>query len=276
MSADAVVSPAETLVVETKARRPRTTSPLPPAPATWLTSFADMVTLLLTFMVLIISITTMDPRTDLLLSEGELARREDQLQTGDGLLLYSDWGMLAPVIELAENLDRLPEEVMFDQKEIKTAIFQLDPVKTPDFGQLEEAADEGVTIFKDNRGLVVQWDRSLLFSEGDARLFEANLALLQKLAVFLNSLNLPLSIEGHTDPGSPLEGGLEPAAYDLSLRRAKVVMEYLVSLGLDENRFRLAGPGGAHPRATAPNLSFENSRLEIIIYKPEPSSLIGR
>jgi chemotaxis protein MotB len=235
-----------------------------------------MVTLLLTFLVLIISITTMDPRNDLLLSEGELTRREDQLQTGDGLLLYSDWGMLAPVIELAENLDRLPEEVMFDQKEIKDAIFQLDPAKTPDFGQLAAAADEGLTIFKDNRGLVVQWDRSLLFPEGDTRLFDANLALLQKLAVFLNSLNLPLSIEGHTDPSSALEGGLEPAAYDLSFRRAKAVMEYLVSLGLAENRFRLAGHGGSHPRTTDPDLAFENSRLEIIIYQPEPSSLIGR
>lgn len=107
-------------------------------------------------------------------------------------------------------------------------------------------------------------------------MFEDNLLLLQKLAALLSALNLPVSIEGHTNPLSLLEGETGPAAYELSLRRAKVVMEYLVSLGLPERRFRIGGHGGSQPRTEDPDLAWENSRLEIVIYKPEAASPLGR
>lgn len=245
--------------------------------ASWMITFSDMVTLLLTFLVMIVCITTLDPRTTFPLKEGVVLEEDaSSVQMGDGRLLYADRGMLAPVIELAENLDKIPEDVMFDQREIKNAIFQLDPAKTTEYEQWQRVTDDGVKVFRDNRGLVVQWDRSLLFPEGNTVLLEDNLRLLQSLALFLKGLSLPVSIESHTNPLSPLEGGLELEAYDLSLRRSKVVMEYLVSLGLSEQRFRIGGHGGTRPRTIAPDEAWENSRLEIIIYQPEQTSLFGR
>jgi|GEM_PF-5019848 Flagellar motor protein len=257
------------------ARRKKATPPAAAA-GSWLTTFADMVTLLLTFLVLLISITTMDPRSTRLLSEGLVSEETRQEIWSDGVLHFSDWGLLAPVVELIENIDRLPEDVMFDQREIKNAVFQLDPAKTPNYEQLQEAAEEGVEIFRDNRGLVVRWDRSLLFPEGGTTMFDENLMLLQKMAGLLSALELPVSIEGHTNPLSPLEGATGPVSYELSMRRSKVVMEYLVSLGLPERRFRIGGHGGAQPRTNDPDLAWENSRLEIVIYKPEASSITGR
>lgn len=126
------------------------------AGSSWLTSFADMVTLLLTFLVLLISVTTMEPNSVLWLSEGVMDEETRQERWSDGVLRFSDWGMLAPVVELIENIDRLPEDLMFDQREIKNAIFQLDPAKTPDYERIQEAAEQGVEIFRDNRGLVVR------------------------------------------------------------------------------------------------------------------------
>ncbi len=243
--------------------------------ASWVITFADMVTLLLTFLVLIIGITNMEPRTPFTFSEGTLKEEEHFVRLGDGALLFSDRSLLAPVIELAENLPRLPENIQLDQEEIKRAIFQLDPAQTPDFEKLRDAADEGVSVSKDGRGLVIQWDRNLLFPEGGTILYEENLPLLQKMAVFLLNLEMPVSIEAHTNPLSSLEGGTGPESYDLSMRRAKVVMEYLVSLGLAEKRFRLGGHGGGSPRTTDPELAWENSRLEIIIYRPDRSSPFG-
>jgi len=257
-------------------RRPKK-GPGPQTKVNWLTSFADLVTLLLTFLVLLISVTSLEPHTPFTRPEGELSEQpEAAVNLGDGVLLFSDAGLLAPVVELAENIDRLPEDIMLDQREIKDALFQLDPVKTPDFQELQAAVDEGISIFRDNRGLVVQWDRSLLFPEGGTTLFPDNLPLLQRMAVFLNSMGLLLSVEGHTNPQSLLEGGTGPISYELSLRRAKVVMEYLASLGVDENRFRIGGHGGSRPRTADPEAAWENSRLEIVIYKPEPSSWSGR
>ncbi len=84
-----------------------------------------------------------------------------------------------------------------------------------------------------------------------------------------------MSVEGHTNSASLLEGGHGPAAYDLSMRRAKVVMEYLVSLGLPEKRFRIGGYGGSRPLTRDPDLAWENSWLDIVLYQPDQSSLLG-
>ena len=258
------------------ARRPKK-APVKVGSASWMITFSDMVTLLLTFLVMIIGITNLDPRTTFPLKEGVVLEEEaTTIQLGDGALLHADRGLLAPVIELAENLDKIPENIQFDQREIKNAIFQLDPAKTSEYEQMWEADDDGITVFRDNRGLVVQWDRSLLFPEGNTVLLGDNLRLLQSLALFLKGLSLPVSIESHTNPLSLLEGGRELEAYDLSLRRSKVVMEYLVSLGLPEQRFRIGGHGGTRPRTMDPEEAWENSRLEIIIYQPEQTSLFGR
>lgn len=245
--------------------------------SSWMITFSDMVTLLLTLLVMIISITTLDPHTAFNLREGMTPDEESTIvQLGDGSLLYADRGMLAPVIELVENLDKIPENIIFDQREIKNAIFQLDPVRTWDYEQWQYLTDHRVSVFRDNRGLVVQWDRSLLFPEGSVIMHDNNTRLLQKLTLFLKSLSRPVSVESHTDPLSPLEGGATMEAYELSLRRSKAVMEYLVSLGVAEQRFRIGGHGGTRPRTLDPERSWENSRVEIIILQPDPSSLFGR
>ena len=244
--------------------------------ATWMITFADMVTLLLTFLVLIVSVTTREQRDDFLLAEGARKITEVENITGDSVFAFSDAGLLAPVIELAENLSQLPENLLFDQEEIKAAIFQLDPAKTPQYEALAEAAASGVEIFRDHRGLVIQWDRALLFPEGNTIIMEDNLFLLQRMAAFLANISLPVSLDSHTNVFSPLEGGETEAAYSLSMRRSKVVMEYLISLGLPEKKFRLGAYGGSRPRTTESDLAWENSRLEMVIYEPDRPSLFGR
>lgn len=240
-------------------------------------TFADMVTLLLTFLVLIISVTTLDMKTTFTEPEGVLIEEEEgyKVRLGNGVLLFSDRTLISPLVELVEGLIKLPENIDVDQNSFKKALFQLDPSRTPDFEQLQEAVDNEVEIFKDHRGLVIQWDRNLLFPEGSAIIYEENLLLLQKMAVLLLSLGLPLSVESHTNPLSPLEGALGPESYSLSMARSKAVMEYLVSLGINEKRFRIGGHGGVNPRTNDPGLAHENSRLEIIIYQPDQASLFG-
>ncbi|MDL2259607.1 OmpA family protein [Deltaproteobacteria bacterium OttesenSCG-928-K17] len=258
-------------------RKPRRPVSSPRGGNSWLATFADMVTLLLTFLVLLISVTTLDPRTPFTRPDGVLDEdRGDYVRLADGVLMYSNRGLLAPVIELTENLDLLPEALMFDQKEIKRAIFQTDPARAAEYEELQEAVDEGITIFKDNRGLVIQWDRSLLFEEGKAELAEENLPLMRSLAVFLQSVSLPISIEGHTNPFSEIEGGQGREAFELSLARSRAVMNYLTALGPAEKRFRIGGHGGARPRSADPDQAWENSRLEVIIYTPPRGSLFAR
>ena len=265
MNSDTSVSSPYQVEVVRRGKKP----PQPLPKSEWITTFADMVTLLLTFLVLLISVTTLDPRTTLLDPDGATQdQRREEIISGSGVLLYSDRGLMAPVIELVENIDQLPETAMFDQSEIKNAVFQLDAAQVSDYEQLRAALDKGVTIVKDSRGLVVQWDRSLLFEEGSAEISRENLPLLDKLIIFLQNISLPISVEGHTNPLSTVEGGYGPEAYTLSFERAKAVMMYLSSQGINQRRMRLAGHGGDRPRSADDNSAWENSRLEIVIYKP--------
>jgi flagellar motor protein MotB len=237
-----------------------------------------MVTLLLTFFVLIIAITSIDPKS--LATDGDEAIDQQYLQEilGPGALSFANPTLMDPVVSLVNNMDEIPPEAILNQEEIKAAIFQLD--RGPEtagsvFPELVREASDSISVFRDERGFVIRWDKSILFPEGGTALREENLALLGRLAEFLSRLALPVSVESHTNPLSDLEGGATAYSYRLSAERSKIVLNYLVGLGISPSRFRLGAYGGARPLTLDPNLAYENSRLEIVLYKPPRSSWKG-
>ncbi|MDR1678062.1 MAG: OmpA family protein [Deltaproteobacteria bacterium] len=244
-------------------------------PTGWMLTYSDMVTLLLTFFVMIISITSIEP--------GTLADIDDQtsrshltaLPVGPGLLGFSNPALVSSLIELTEKLDDLPPDISLDQNEIKAALFQLDPINSPDYQRLEQEITDSVSIFKDERGLVIRWNKAILFPEGSAILRGENMVLLSRMGQVLQALTLPVSVDSFTNPLSESEGGDSTVAYDLSTRRSKVVLEYLASQGMPDNRLRLGTFGGSRPVTDDPDKGAENSRLEIVIYSPPKSSWKG-
>jgi chemotaxis protein MotB len=242
----------------------------------WLITFSDMVTLLLTFFVLIIAITSVDPRV--MVSDGvdEVTDARIQEVIGPGVMYFSNPTLLDPIVSLVEHMDEIPPDANLNQDEIKAAIFQLDPNDiNPEFKDLAEEIDSSVTIIKDDRGFVIRWNDSMLFPEGGTILKEENLILLARLAQLLAGLSLPVSLECHTNPLSELEGGETPLAFDLSAERAKIVLDFFVALGLNEARFRLGAFGPSRPISMDPKVASDNSRLEIVIYKPPKTSWKG-
>ena len=167
-----------------------------PDPQGWLLTFSDMVTLLLTFFVMIISITSIDPRVASDIS-GLEAVETAILQPGPGALGFANPKLLA---SLAETLQTLPPDASLDEDEIKAAIFRLDPTDPDRYQRLEREVADSVSIFKDERGLVIRWEESILFPEGTAILREDNAVLLHRLGDLLATLTLPVSLECHTNP----------------------------------------------------------------------------
>ena len=244
--------------------------------SSWMTTFVDLVTLLLTFLVLMVSISTVDTEPSKTSSpDGVLVEKEGYVRLGNGILLFSDLNLLVPIADMLTKQVNDIENIDLRQDEIKNAIFQLDEANTPNFEQLKKGVDQHVNVFQDDRGIVIQWDRNLLFPEGSSTIYDENLLLLQKIAVLILNMDLPISIESHTNPLSPLEGSLGPKSYELSFERSKAVMKYLVSLGIPEKRFRIGAHGGAHPRTLNFDSIKENSRLEIILYRPTQKYTFG-
>ncbi|MDR1608967.1 MAG: OmpA family protein [Deltaproteobacteria bacterium] len=255
-------------------KEPERTNSIGDSPG-WLLTFSDMVTLLLTFFVLIISITTTDPKSLALAPGDEVTDQDRVTREGQGVLGFSNPALIAPLVEFLENQEKLPAWAMIDQREIKEALFQLDPKSVPDYQELERAINDNVSIFKDERGLVIRWDKAVIFPEGSAILRPETLPLLDKMASLLAQLTLSFSLDCHTNPFSELEGGTTDSAYNLSAKRSRVVLDYFASLGLATGRFRLGAFGGGRPVTLEPTEGARNSRLEIVIYRPAKSSWKG-
>jgi outer membrane protein OmpA-like peptidoglycan-associated protein len=87
------------------------------------------------------------------------------------------------------------------------------------------------------------------------------------VAILKENPDIKVRIEGHTD-----NGGTHTYNMDLSKRRAKAVLKYLVSKGIDKGRLTFVGYGPDKP--IADNATDEgrakNRRVEFHIVEPEP------
>ena len=228
-----------------------------PNPLGWMVTFSDLVTLLLTFFVLLISMSSMDAKA--------IQQSFGMFSGATGPLDFSGEGQLADLVSIIEKMETVPSSILVDQQAIKDAIFQFDDV---DFQKLMELVDKDINISRDERGLVIQMADYILFSEGGSQLRPEFLPILSKLSDFLRMTRQSISVEGHTD-SSALEGGNDLWAWELSLERALAVTRYLSQdEGLMPERFRAGGFGPSRPIVPndTPKNRAKNRRIEIILY----------
>lgn len=114
------------------------------------------------------------------------------------------------------------------------------------------------------RVLVFEYAAGLTFDVDKAELKASTLPLLERQAGLLKGVFKDVSIHlcGHTDSTGAQEHNL-----DLSVRRAKAVMEYFASLGVPKERMRPQGFASAYPLAannTEEGRSI-NRRTEVVL-----------
>lgn len=109
---------------------------------------------------------------------------------------------------------------------------------------------------------------NILFETGQAKIQKQSFKLLDEVATVLrrNPTLGPVLIEGHTD-----NVGSRNYNVDLSQRRAKAVLDYLVSKGIDRKRLSSKGFGFDQPIATndTPLGRAKNRRVEFRLVKSE-------
>ncbi len=132
-----------------------------------------------------------------------------------------------------------------------------------------EINNDQVKVEMGDRGLVITFLAEVLFDSGKAKLKDASLETLSKVAGVLNSTvkDLNIGIEGHTD-NVPIVKSNWKSNWELSAARALSVLHYMVGdQGIDPNRLSATGYGEYHP--VADNNTSEgrqkNRRVEIVI-----------
>lgn len=112
--------------------------------------------------------------------------------------------------------------------------------------QAEEIKEQvpGVNVERVGEGIVVEFDSNILFAFDSFALTGGAVENLDKLVVILkNYPDTDIEIHGHTD-----SKGSESYNMTLSVRRAGVVTDYLISQNIDQARLKTIGFGEAQPK----------------------------
>lgn len=223
------------------------------APA-WMATFADLMSLLLTFFVLLLSFANMDIQNfQTALGSVKEAMGVQFEHPGDRM------GLTTSIVEMSkeESTDKLNT---------------LDQQVTQLFKNLIAARQvEGmVEVELGSRGIVVRIQNVVLFEPGGTTLREAAHAPLMIVADGARELDLPLWIEGHTD-NRPISSIRFPSNWELSAGRATSALRFLQDVGkVRKYRMHIAGYADTRPirSNTTADGRAENRRVEFLFLSP--------
>lgn len=139
----------------------------------------------------------------------------------------------------------------------------------------QQGLQKKVQIFINERGMVIRiLSDGMLFQSGNADLRTQEVGLLDKVADIIKSkIDNQLEVEGHTD-NLPINTARYPSNWDLSTARASVVLRYLVHRGVSQERLRASGYADQRPVALndTEDGRRHNRRVDIVVlrkYTPE-------
>ncbi len=231
------------------ARRKRKSSPA--SSDGWLVTFSDLMTLLLTFFVLLLSMSSMDTVIISRISAHFANPTVDDAEAAGRIP--------ARVMEVLELL-RDPENVLLQQDRIKDLLFPYD-VLPPEVTTGDIA--ENLRILQHPEGVVIVLTEGLLFPEGAAELTPVGKKLLEALSPVILAVETDVNISGHTDNKEAV--GQNP--YELSGFRAIAVLEQFLLYQIKPDRFSVSGYGPDKPmesNSTAAGRA-KNRRVEILL-----------
>ncbi|AYE33421.1 flagellar motor protein MotB [Clostridium septicum] len=223
----------------------------------WLATYSDCITLLLTFFILLYSMSSVDNQ--------KMQRLSNAFQTlmngekGNTIMEYDMYNGEVPLIggeaDIEVNVD---EAARTEQQKMYIDVKKF--VEENDLSSVVEIVDS-------ERGVVIQLRDNILFETSSSSLREDSKGILDKINSLIASMDNPIIVEGHTD-NRPIHTTEFPSNWELSADRAVNVVRYFVEAkGENPKRFTAAGYGEYRP--VAPNDSYDNlaknRRVNILI-----------
>ncbi len=233
-------------------------------PPKWLTTYSDMVTLLLTFFVLWYANKMLNvPEEFLDLADEDTYVVKPGEMDEQAKLITTDI-IDARSVRIAQELTPRQKLALTELSELRDKAEDIrNYVREGELGEIEiKIVGEDVSIIP---------TEELLFAEGSARVKEEFFPVLDKIAQLLKDNRAGVRIEGHTDdvPIHPRHRDRFPSNWELSSARAISVGRYLIdAAGVGPEKVSVCGYADTFPRN--PNDSAEsrarNRRVEFHIY----------
>ena len=210
----------------------------------WLVSYADFITLLFAFFVVLFAASTVDEK-----------RMRSFAAGFERYIAHSGQG----------DVSQLPgsRHSELTIEEVQASLEQLEADLWP------EIQSAKIELSEEPRGLVMSLSESALFPPGEARLQPRSIPVMRKVGEALSRVPGQIRLEGHTDD-TPIQTRLYPSNWQLSTARATAVLKFLIrqkSISLD----RLSAAGYGEYRPLVPNDTPENRaknrRVDVVILR---------
>ncbi|MDB5814370.1 MAG: Flagellar motor protein MotD [Rhodocyclales bacterium] len=212
----------------------------------WLVSYADFITLLFAFFVVMYAVSSVNEGKYRVLSDS-LVNAFRSAANVEGASIVSpprDNGSPVPVIiARAPKPDPQAEAQRTKQRvKMRNMADEIRKVLEPLVKGGQVRVNEGV------HGISVEINASVLFAPGGAQLGPPAVRALQAVAEVVAPADFPVTIEGHTD-NVPISTPNFPSNWELSAVRASSVVRLFVGSGVDPRRLTAAGYGDQRPIA---------------------------
>lgn len=232
----------------------------------WMVSYADFITLLFAFFVVMYSISsvnkgkyeTFSESLDQALFHNEKIQKEaEPIQVGQ----------IPTTVQPIE----LPNLLTIEERELSEEIIE-------EKRRLSEVSDEFqralqpfvenqlVGIKKHDFWVELEMNSELLFASGKADLSVKAMPVLEKVAEVVRDVPNVINVEGYTD-NKPISTGIYPSNWDLSSARATSVVKELVKNNIPPERLSAVGYGEFHPVAENDTEEgrFKNRRVVLVL-----------
>lgn len=232
----------------------------------WLVSYADFITLLFAFFVVMYAISSVNEGKYKVLSNSLTnAFKNTTAEPGGQPIAVIQGAAVLPVKPVAKP-DKLVEQKKVEQRQKMKNV--ADDIKNA----LQPLIAQGkVKLLETSRGVTVEINDSVLFPAGQARLQPASVSAMQAIAQVLAASDFPITIEGHTD-NIPISTAQFPSNWELSAMRATSVLRLFNDGGVGAERLTAIGYGDTRPveTNTTPEGRARNRRVSILIDSNRP------
>lgn len=211
----------------------------------WIMTYGDMMSLLLTFFILIVSFSS--------IQESKFDEAISSLRQAFGVLSDQSAVMESPRPPVPETPLLARTEVIPELRRLERSL-------------LVEGLAETVGVESTVDGIAFRISAPFLFASGEATLKAETREVLDRLAEFCAQFGHEMRVEGHTD-AVPIKTSRYPSNWHLSAARAVAVAELLQEAGIPPERISATGYGEFRPVAdnATPAGQAANRRVEIFL-----------
>ena len=214
----------------------------------WFGTFADMMTLLFAFFVLLAALSTMDPVKIMEMANSTGKSLGSKIKKEGAAELEGEFEKKATKLsEVKASLDEMVEKIEAEMKNTK--------------------GDPPVEVTTSAKGVTLEISGDFSFGSGSARISPGLKKLLtEKIVPEIKNSIFQIEVAGHTDSDA-LPKTIQkrfPSNWELSTARGSSVVRNIISQGVDPTRLVAAGYADWVPRGQAGNLTQKIDRNTVL------------